>query len=188
MSTAMSWASVMVVWSLTDAATVTKRARLTTHTAIDVISRLVGRVFVTNAVRSDAKTRAITPTGCTTMSGANASAPSCTRIATPNRALPTSHTGSRSSPHASEAPMDPEPAAVRAATPRDCRWLPSVSSAAETIASTMPRTGKESMVMGPLRGVAEPPRYRVARFRPGLASAAETCDRCVARCTRRPSL
>ena len=157
MSTAISWRFVMVVCTLTAAATETKIPSPATQTAIATISRTRGGVFVTHAVSSDAKTSATTPTGCTTIRGAKASAASCTRMARPNSALPPSQTGSRTSREKCAGPS-PFPCAEVRATPRDCRKLPSVSRRADSTASAMPMIGNEVMVTGWLLSIARRPR------------------------------
>ena len=88
------------------AAIVTKTKIPPTHAAIAISERLVGRWPLICALSRVVMTSAIAPSGCTTMSGANDSAPSWHTIARPSITVPTTHDG-RVSSRPSCAPVSP---------------------------------------------------------------------------------
>ena len=76
-----SWRSVTSFSVAKRAATITKKKMPPTHAAMAVSDLRVGAWPLTRALRSVVITRAIAPSGWTTMSGATASAPSWQMIA-----------------------------------------------------------------------------------------------------------
>ncbi len=81
------------------AAMVTKTKMPPTQAAIAISDRRVGRCPLICAFRSVVITRAIAPSGCTTIRGAYDSAANWQTMASPSMTVPTTQEGRRSSRH-----------------------------------------------------------------------------------------
>ena len=137
-----SWRSVTSFSCANSAATMTKKKMPPTHAAIAVSDFRVGECPLTRALSSVVMTSAMAPSGCTTISGATASAPSWQTIAIPSMSVPTTQDG-RVSRRPSCLAVSPEVASrplrrSTFATPRCWYCAPKDMNTAPARASGMP--------------------------------------------------